>query len=292
MRRGFILLLGLSVVWATAGFARDDIAYLAFDGEYWQVRVLDSTTGRSRQLTRSAGDKTRVSWFPGGQELLICVVPGVAKRLTLEGNETAIVGLAPDGVLDAVISPDGKTIAYSYGLAASRDGNDLWLAELDGSNVRRLWRAPALQHEPVWSADGKSLLFLSGSGGQSHDIWRVDVATGAAEALTVNELYHFDFAIAPDGAWAYSGNRTGHYDIWYQAPNKRAEALTSDAAFDAAPSFAPDGQRLVFESTRASPGVPNLWTLDIPTRKLKRLTSEGRGARRPAWLTPSVARSP
>ncbi|MFZ5722123.1 MAG: TolB family protein, partial [Pseudomonadota bacterium] len=146
-----------------------------------------------------------------------------------------------------------------------------------------------LQHEPAWSPDGKTIYFLSGKGGQTHDIWQVDVATGSTAQRTVNALYHFDLAAREDGAVAYSGNQGGHYDLWLLPAKGNPERLTDDAALDARPAWSPDGRSLVFESMREGV-VADLWRIDVTSRQAQRLTRMPGGARMPVWSPVGGAR--
>jgi TolB protein len=262
--------------------ARDDdrpeLAYLAVADGYWEVWLAHEDGKQARQLTHSKNDKTRVSWYPDGSALLAGGNDGRVVRVDMEGRETQIP-LQQQPVIDAVISPDGRHLAYSF--SSARDGNDIWIANSDGTGAQKIARMKTLQHEPAWSADGAHIYFLSGDGGQAHDIWRVALDGQNAEQLTVGSLYHFDIAVSNDGALAYSSNRSGNYEIYLQRQNAEAEQLTNDAALDARSTFSPDGSALIFESSRG--GVLNLWRLDIRSRELHQITHNAQGARAPAW---------
>lgn len=265
--------------------AQAEIAYLAWTEGFWQVWVIDERGGDRTQITRSASDKTRVSWFPDGNRVLVNGNDGKVLEVdTGTGREIAIP-LEQAPILDAIVSPDGRQIAYSFSTAI--DGNDIWIVNRDGSGVHKLVKQAALQHEPAWSADGAFVYFLSGDGGQAHDIWRVRLTDQTSEQLTVGALYHFDVAVAPDGTLAYSSNRDGNYELYLQAigetPRRSPERLTNDPALDARPSFSPNGQALVFESTRS--GAPQIWLMDLRSRKVRQLTNHELGARAPAWCS-------
>jgi Tol biopolymer transport system component len=60
------------------------------------------------------------------------------------------------------------------------------------------------------------------------------------------------------------------------------ERLTDDPAYDDQAAFSPDGNQIVFVTTRAG-GTADLWILDVRTRKAKSLTSGPGGDFRPAW---------
>lgn len=262
---------------AIAAIAEPQLAYLAVTKGYWEVWVADADGANPRQLTASGTDKTRVSWYPDGRALLVSCNDGTLLKVDLQGKETRIA-LEQFPVVDAVLSPDGRSLAYSFSTAI--DGNDIWVANSDGKDARKLIKLAALQHEPVWSQDSLQVYFLSGDGGQAHDIWRVSRGGQNAEQLTVGALYHFDVAVSGAGDLAYSSNRSGNYEIYLQPKGGQPEKLTDDPALDGRPVFAPDDGSIVFESTRT--GVPNLWRIDLQTRTSKQITRTEEGARAPA----------
>lgn len=267
------------------GVGDPQLAYLAVADGYWEVWLSNADGSDARQLTRSRHDKTRLSWFPDGKALLASSNDGRVIKVDLQGGEEPI-GLEQFPVVDAVLSPDGKQLAYSFSTAI--DGNDIWVANSDGTGAQKLIKMATLQHEPVWSPDGEQVYFLSGDGGQAHDIWRVSLRTRNAEQLTVGSLYHFDIAVSETGDIAYSSNRSGNYEIYLQRTGSNAEALTNDPALDARPTFSPDGKDIVFESTRG--GSQNLWRINLRSRSTTQVTHHEDGARAPVWYRGSGRR--
>lgn len=270
---------GASAVTTCAAAAEPDLAYLAVANGYWEVWVGNADGSGARQLTKSGTDKTRVSWYPDGKALLASCNDGTLFKVGLDGKQTRIA-LEQFPVVDAALAPDGSKIAYSFSTAI--DGNDIWIVNSDGKGARKLVTLTSLQHEPVWSRDGAQIYFLSGDGGQAHDIWRAAVNGGNAEQLTVGSLYHFDIAVGANGDLAYSSNRSGNYEVYLQRQGGKPEALTDDPALDGRPEFSPDGGSIVFESTRG--GAPNLWRMELQTRSIKQITHHKEGARAPSWF--------
>lgn len=258
------------------------IAFLAQGDGRWQVWWMPTPESAPKQVTHLPQDVAKLSWFPGGQEVLANLQDGRLLRVNVRTGVTQPVNFPFAGILDAVIGPDGQRVAFSMSLADSNDRNDIWIYDLQSGERRKLFSMPGLQHEPAWSPEGKSIHFLSGKDTQTHDIWRVDVASGSTEQLTVNSLYHFDLAVRGDGTVAYSGNQGGNYDLWLLPPKGKPERLMDDAALDACPSWSPDGESLVFESTREG-ATPDLWRWDEDTRQIKRITHIAGGARMPVW---------
>jgi len=258
-----------------------DVAYLALTSGIWQVWTMRNDGSEARQVTRSQSDKTRVSWYPSGNRLLVNDNQGSVSEVELSTGSVKAVELGLKPVLDAVLSPDGTQIAFSFNGADSPDGHDLWIESIDGSGRQRLTDMPGLQHEPTWSSDGKFLYFLSGSGKQTHDIWRLELRSGNREQLTAADLYHFDVAASADGTLAFSGNRTGSYELYLQPVKKEALLLTHDGAFAGHPNFSPDGRELLFESTRS--GSLEIWKIEIESQHLTQITHQPGGARAPVW---------
>lgn len=79
-------------------------------------------------------------------------------------------GSRPRKLLDggsAEWSPDGTRIAFN----SLRNGQfDIFVMNLDGTDVRQLTTNPGKDFLPRWSPDGKSILFHSDAGGESDDI--------------------------------------------------------------------------------------------------------------------------
>lgn len=264
-----------------AGEPQTPIAYLAYAEGYWQVWLMDADGDSQRQVTKSPYDKSRVSWYPNGEFLLVNGNQGELNRVELSSGDESPVPVTLKGMNDAVVSPDGEHIVFSLSTSGSIDDNNIWLVDSDGKNQQKLTNMQGLQHEPVWSPDGKSLYFLSGKGGQAHDIWQLTLATMEAEQLTTSSLYHFDVAVSRDGQVAFSSNRSGDYEIWISDIEGKMLQITDNPGMDGKPAWSPDGTTLIFESSRE--GGPNLWKVSLADAELKKLTEHERGARAPVW---------
>jgi TolB protein len=262
------------------------IAYMAASDAYWQVFVVPAEGGAPRQVTRSPYEKARCSWFPDGRHLLVNALDGRVFRVDGETGAEQEIPMPLRGASDAVVSPDGARIAFSLSTADSIDDNEIWLVGVDGSNPLRLTTMPSLQHDPAWSADGRWIYFLSGDGKQAHDIWRVSPETRSNEQLTAGAVYHFDLALAADGRLAFSGNRSGNYEIYVQRDAGPSKAVTRDPGLDAAPTWSPDGKRIAFHSTRG--GALNIWAMGDDGAAPVQLTHHAAGARNPVWSPAEV----
>ncbi|MHC4476606.1 MAG: S9 family peptidase [Planctomycetota bacterium] len=109
--------------------------------------------------------------------------------------------LAMDRIADPRVSPDGKWIVFQLrktDLEANKGRTDLWLVRSDGAELRRLTSHPAADTNPRWSADGKSVLFISARS-DSSQVWRIRVDGGEAEQVTKQPLDVKNLGVSPDG---------------------------------------------------------------------------------------------
>lgn len=272
---------------SSAGEPDHPLGYLAVDNGYWQVWVAQLDGSNARLLTRSPYDKIKISWFADGDRLLVSGTAGELVSVAIDSRQEATIPLPVTQGSDATVSPDGKSIAFSAVNAGSADTNDIWVAAADGSAAHRITTLPALQHEPVWSRDGSSLYFLSGSGGQSHDIYRVNIDGQSLEQLTTGQLYHFDIAVAADGTLAFSSNRSGNYDLWFRNRDGQERVLVATPDLESEPAWANGDRTLVF--TRVTGGVANLWSVSRANGKTTPITRHPLGARGAAIWRPAAS---
>src|SRR5437588_12344954 len=82
-------------------------------------------------------------------------------------------------------------IAFAY-------ANDLWVANLDGSGVRRLTSHPGIEAGPHFSPDG-SLIAFTGSYEGNADVYVVAAEGGVPKRLTWHPKADVALGFTPDG---------------------------------------------------------------------------------------------
>lgn len=261
--------------------AHDKIAYIQFTDGFWQVWLMDDKGGHTQQVTFDPMDKVHVSWFPDGERLLVNDAEGelLIANIISQKVEPLTIGLV--GMHDAVVSPDGKSIAFSLSTSDSIDDNNIWVYPFETGRLRKLTDFPYLQHQPAWGNDSNWLYFVSGRGRQTHDIIRIDVNSANAEQLTSGQLYHFEVDVSPFGNLVFSNNQTGDYELWQWSLSQAPERLTHHEGYDADPSWDRSAQQIAFSSTRS--GVLNIWKYNAKDGQVTQLTFNPVGARNPAW---------
>lgn len=78
--------------------------------------------------------------------------------------------------VDPAWSPDGKAIVYANDRAGTLD---LWIRDLATGQDKRVTQAPGAEMRPSWSHDGKSIVYVDASGAYSEAVHVLDLATGA-----------------------------------------------------------------------------------------------------------------
>jgi len=91
--------------------------------------------------------------------------------------------------LDPVSSPDGSKIAFASDRIPFNF--EIWAMDADGSSKQRLTDNPAMDSNPVWSADGSAILFESWRDGNL-EIYRMNADGSDVRRLTSNEARDSD----------------------------------------------------------------------------------------------------
>lgn len=183
------------------------------------------------------------------------------------------------------ISPDGKYLAF----LSEKDlfGIDLFLADAKtGTIIRKLSSQISNSHiddfnflesAGAWSPDSKQFAFSIFSKGKNQ-LMIINVSNGK-EVLRADmgKVAQFgNLTWSPNGQdIAFSGMVEGQSDIFsYNLQNKQVTQVTDDIYSDYAPSYSPDGKKIIFSSDRvamiknnnAAVGALNLTIYDIDSK--------------------------
>lgn len=176
-------------------------------------------------------------------------------------------------------SPDGRQLA----LTLSKDGNpEIYVLNLHTKGLRRLTDHYAIDTEPSWSPDGRNIVFTSDRGGQPQ-IYQVSSSGGQAQRITFEGSYNARASYSPDGTSLVMVTRQGSdYRIGLLELGPRRSQLLSTGKLDESPSFAPNGDMIIYATK--SRGKHELAAVSLDGRVRQRLTLPGGGdVREPAW---------
>lgn len=111
------------------------------------------------------------------------------------------------GVSAPQISPDGKQLAFSvteYFLEKGKSNSEIYLMNSDGTNIRRMTNNKSADFSPLWSKDGKNILFLS-TRKNGVQVWSIPINGGESKQVTDLSTGINDYLVFPlKGQYAIS----------------------------------------------------------------------------------------
>jgi TolB protein len=269
------------------GIARTKIAFKHESGQrngfnemVSEIFLADYDGANAFQLTQDGSIARSPTWQPGQQKLFYTSYrPG---RPCIFSHDLASGARSPisnfNGMNDgAAISPDGTRIA----MVLSRGGSpDIWLGDVDGSNLRQLTQTREAEASPCWSPDGRMLCFSSSEGGATR-LQVIDVAGGKMRALNTGGIRGAtEPDWSPDGrliAFTRMGGRE-NFQV-YVVPAGGGEARFVGDGED--PSWAPNSRTLAVIKRKGASRILSL--LDVPTGRAKDVRTLSGSCGQPSW---------
>jgi Tol biopolymer transport system component len=196
-----------------------------------------------------------------------------------KGNEVGSVG-EHEVVVNVAIGPDGKTLAVDRTDEGTQN-SDVWTYDLLRNGLKRLTFDPSVDAAPVFSPDGKQILFAS-SRGKTFRVY-VKNADGSQEEklLPVNAA---DIADRYPSDWSRDGKYilyTRATDLWLaEAPDWKTRPLIEGHATVRNAQSSPDGKWVAYASTES--GKWEIYVTSFPDARGKWQVSTA-GGTQPRW---------
>jgi len=245
------------------------IVYVSYQKDAMELLLLDLRSGKSQKLTSGGAVNVEPRWSPDGKRIVF-VSTAYNKRFHVFRADVN------DGKLENTVRLTGET-----------------KSELP----RYYYSVFDTEISPVWTRDGKEILFISnrghihGTGG----FWKMRAEPGAE----ANEIHYEETNwkarpdFSPDGSrmvyssylgqqwhqlWVMPAKGGDAFPISYTIEERQAAKQFSDQGSgwnDVSARWSPDGKKLALISNRS--GNTEIWLQDIPGGALKQIEVEERG---------------
>ncbi len=174
-------------------------------------------------------------------------------------------------------SPDGNRLAVSL----SYEGNpDIYILNIASGQSQRITQNSAIDTEAVW-LDNETLIFTSDRSG-GPQLYKVSTRGGRAERITFEGRYNASADVSTDGRTiAFVHGNDGGYQIATLDLNSGLFQTLTEGSLDESPSFAPNGQMILFAAEKGGRGT--LGAVAIDGSVVQSLSLDSGSVREPAW---------
>ena len=168
------------------------------------------------------------------------------------------------------------------GPVQNRDVKEVYIADYDGENQRRVTTNRQLNIMPVWAPDARAIAYTSYRRGYP-DIFIALIYQGLQETPTNGVGQNWLPAFSPDGTRiCFTSNRDGNPDLYVMnRDGSGVRRVTNNPAIDTTPTWSPNGTQIAFTSDRS--GQPQIYIVGVDGLNLRRVTTMDSYADRPTW---------
>ena len=247
-----------------------------------RIAIMDSDGSNHRYLTAGKATVLTPRFSPRGDKLVYMSYQGRRPRVYVMDVVTGQERLLVPGTAFTFaprFSPDGRQIVFSM---ASGGNTDIYVVNSDGGTPRRLTSAPGADTSPSFSPDGNQIAFESDRSG-SQQLYVMNYDGSNQRRISFGGGQYASPMWSPRGDLvAFTKIGGGAFRIGVMGPGGGGERLLTNAWQDEGPSWAPNGQFVMFHRTTQGSGNATLYAVSINGGAPRRMPTPVGGSD-PSW---------
>jgi serine/threonine-protein kinase len=220
---------------------RFDVTHLSVVGPSGAI-VPDVLPSHFGAIEAGLGQDGTLVYVSGGAGSLERTLVWVDRK----GHETP-TGAPPHPYLYPRISPDGTRVA----VAVQERDNNIWVWDSAGGLLRRITSGSAVSASPVWTSDGRRIVFVSSRAGAQNLFSQAADGTGTVERLTESPNSQAPTAITRDGTLVFTEwfpNTGGDLMALRLSSPNQVHALVQTGSNERNGTLSPDARWLAYEA--------------------------------------------
>lgn len=227
-----------------------------------EIYVMNSDGSQQTRLTDNSYLDDSPQWSPDGKKIVF--ISDRVKSQSIFARDIFIMdadgsnqiritnNFSNESPMTPQWSPDGKKILFydtiGYDINLDRPISEIYVINIDGTDLTRLTHNNLGVIDPKWSPDGTKIVYSLHDYGVGN-IYVINADGTGETRLTFNHRYNINPEWSPDGGTiAYmSSISDGFYDIYTIKPDGTDETrITKDAYSNGLSDWSPDGSKLTY----------------------------------------------
>ena len=226
---------------------------------------------------------------PAGEAARAAPRGAIEGRLTWfdrQGNKVGTLG-DPGVYRTLTLSPDGKRVAVER-TDPQTQNRDIWLLDVASGSATRFTSDPGWDAFPLWSPDGRRIVFTSNRSGVYDLYQKSSSGEGNEELLYRSSEGKGPTSWSPDGKFLiyYTLGQPTHLRLLAVdgAADRKSQPLVDPQFASVTGRFSPDGRWIAYTSNESGANEVSVRPFDAVTGSVGRLvTVTSAGGRTPLW---------